>query len=56
MGDPMQLPPTEFFERDVDLDEDEEVERVDEKSILDQALTDFEQEELKWHYRSKMRV
>ena len=54
MGDPMQLPPTEFFERDVDLDEDEEVERVDEKSILDQALTRFRtRRELKWHYRSK---
>jgi len=54
MGDPMQLPPTEFFERDVELDENEEIERVDEKSILDQALTRFRtRRELKWHYRSK---
>lgn len=55
MGDPMQMPPSTTFERDIDIDEeDEDVQIIDEKSILDVALTKFEaRRDLKWHYRSR---
>ena len=46
MGDPMQMPPSSTFERQIDIDEDEEVQTIDEKSILDVALTKFEAKEI----------
>ena len=50
----MQMPPSSTFERQIDIDEDEEVQTIDEKSILDVALTKFEaRRDLKWHYRSR---
>lgn len=57
VGDPEQLPPTDFFRRfdyqDVDGDEDEE-EFVDSESILDLALRTFHPvRQLRWHYRSR---
>lgn len=55
VGDPMQLPPTTFFDAvrdEPDLDE-EELE-VDTESVLDLALGSFRpSRELLWHYRSK---
>jgi len=56
VGDPMQLPPTSFFDRVdrvVDDDVDEE-ELIDNESILDLALTEFRPaRDLRWHYRSR---
>ena len=56
VGDPMQLPPTSFFDR-VDRapsDEIDEQEIVDNESILDLALAEFRPaRELRWHYRSR---
>jgi hypothetical protein len=56
VGDPMQLPPTSFFDR-VDRvidDEIDEEEIVDNESILDLALAEFRPARtLRWHYRSR---
>ena len=56
VGDPMQLPPTSFFDS-VEVDDgtsDEEQFDVDSESVLDQALARFRpHRELRWHYRSK---
>jgi hypothetical protein len=56
VGDPMQLPPTSFFDR-VDRmldDEMDEEEIVDNESILDLALAEFRPaRSLRWHYRSR---
>ena len=54
MGDPMQLPPTSFYEREDDAEESEDFERLEEKSILDLALSRIStRRDLKWHYRSR---
>jgi very-short-patch-repair endonuclease len=56
VGDPMQLPPTSFFDRVDRLldDEIEEEEIVDNESILDLALAEFRPaRSLRWHYRSR---
>ena len=56
VGDPMQLPPTSFFDRGDRLIEDEidEEEIVDNESILDLALAEFRpSRSLRWHYRSR---
>jgi superfamily I DNA and/or RNA helicase len=58
-GDPKQLPPSVFFERALDVDEDEGEEdktfSVEEhESILDVASTLYQPiRQLKWHYRSR---
>ncbi|MGQ0663655.1 MAG: DUF4011 domain-containing protein [Pseudomonadota bacterium] len=56
VGDPMQLPPTSFFDR-VDRAPDDEIDEqeiVDNESILDLALAEFRPaRELRWHYRSR---
>jgi len=53
VGDPMQLPPTAFFER-VDAFDDEQLQDLEEESILDMALATFyPYRNLNWHYRSK---
>ncbi len=53
VGDPMQLPPTAFFER-IDAFDDEEQLDLDEESILDMALAAFYPfRHLCWHYRSR---
>jgi very-short-patch-repair endonuclease len=53
VGDPMQLPPTAFFNRVDTLDEDLE-EDVEDESILDRALASYSPyRELRWHYRSR---
>jgi superfamily I DNA and/or RNA helicase len=56
VGDPMQLPPTSFFDRGDRMMEDEidEEEIVDNESILDLALAEFRpSRSLRWHYRSR---
>jgi very-short-patch-repair endonuclease len=57
VGDPMQLPPTTFFDATQDDSRevrDEEELDVDTESILDMALSSFRPpRQLRWHYRSK---
>jgi very-short-patch-repair endonuclease len=57
VGDPKQLPPTDFFNR-VDgagsSADDEEYEDIDDESILEGCQKAFRQvRRLKWHYRSR---
>lgn len=59
VGDPRQLPPTNFFQTMTQDDRsilDEEGEDSSEESIIDEVLSkayDIEEIPLKWHYRSK---
>lgn len=56
VGDPMQLPPTNFFRTAFDIDEDDEDEKSTiflTESILDQALNALPRCHLRWHYRSR---
>lgn len=56
VGDPMQLPPTSFFDRaDHFIGTEEEAEEIiDSESILDLALATYRPaRELRWHYRSR---
>ncbi|WP_078549263.1 DUF4011 domain-containing protein [Litchfieldia alkalitelluris] len=57
-GDDKQLPPTSFFNQQIEVDEefmDEEDEDIyeDFESILDESLQFMPEISLKWHYRSK---
>ncbi len=52
VGDSKQLPPTQFFERLINDNEQETV--LDgQESILDLALCTYQTQRLRWHYRSK---
>lgn len=59
VGDPNQLPPSDFFARVTPVDEggagnDDEADDVDAESILDWSLKTFQTaRRLKWHYRSR---
>lgn len=58
VGDPKQLPPTDFFKtrfnQDVEEDSGEDVDILDDESILDMSLKVFyPARRLKWHYRSR---
>ena len=55
VGDPKQLPPTNFFKRtDDDDEENDEDEILDTESILNECRAAHIQEiHLKWHYRSR---
>lgn len=56
VGDDKQLPPTPFFQKALNQDDDidEENEILDDLSVLDTCLVrGFENRELLWHYRSK---
>lgn len=59
VGDPMQLPPTNFFSRtevsdDEEDDESREDDSIDSQSVLDLALVSFAPaRDLRWHYRSR---
>jgi len=55
VGDPKQLPPTSFFDRISESDEDEESTFLDDtESILEVALKAFpNKRRLRWHYRSQ---
>ena len=56
VGDPMQLPPTTFFDSSADedqLSQDDEID-IDTESILDIAISSYRPfRELRWHYRSR---
>lgn len=49
-GDTKQLPPTSFFQADVETTEDV---REDLDSILEEAVAVLPEKDLRWHYRSK---
>jgi len=55
VGDPKQLPPTSFFDRMSESDDDEEATFLDDtESILEVALKAFpHRRRLRWHYRSQ---
>ena len=56
VGDPKQLPPTNFFDRSAESNtqSDEEVDDIDDESILERCQKVFgEVRRLKWHYRSR---
>ncbi len=52
VGDPKQLPPTQFFERLVN-EEDETTALEGQESILDICLSIYQKGWLRWHYRSE---
>ena len=54
VGDTKQLPPTNFFDKMIGEDADEDVNLSDVESILDAALSPFGGgRTLRWHYRSR---
>jgi len=53
VGDPKQLPPTSFFDRVVDDDEEDPTAIEESESILDATLPMFTARRLRWHYRSQ---
>ena len=53
VGDPKQLPPTNFFNRSDDMEDEDEFYESDMRSILDEARdAGIKEHDLKWHYRS----
>jgi len=53
VGDPKQLPPTSFFDRQINIDTDDETIADNAESILDVAQNCFPNSRLRWHYRSE---
>lgn len=54
VGDPKQLPPTNFFNKVLDEAEDDEmVGMQDSESVLEAVMPMFRTRRLRWHYRSK---
>ena len=53
VGDPKQLPPTSFFDRIVNDDEEDPTALEESESILDATLPMFTARRLRWHYRSQ---
>ena len=54
VGDPKQLPPTDFFNRSNETTADEDFEDIDDESILEVCQKTFREiRRLKWHYRSR---
>ena len=54
VGDPKQLPPSNFFRKNnIDGDEDEVAAVEEQESILDSALGLLPLRRLRWHYRSR---
>ena len=53
VGDPKQLPPTSFFDRQDNIESEEETVIDNQESILDAAMNVFDLRTLKWHYRSR---
>ncbi|MFK3976465.1 DUF4011 domain-containing anti-phage protein Hhe [Shewanella vesiculosa] len=53
VGDPKQLPPTSFFDKAIEVD-DEDITAIEQsESILDVSLPMFNARRLRWHYRSR---
>ncbi|EKD27792.1 MAG: hypothetical protein ACD_79C00572G0001 [uncultured bacterium] len=53
VGDSKQLPPTSFFDRILDGDDDDQFAIEDSESILDATRSMFASRRLRWHYRSQ---
>ncbi len=53
VGDPKQLPPTSFFDRMIDEENDDATAIEESESILDTTLSIFPARRLRWHYRSQ---
>ena len=53
VGDPKQLPPTSFFDRVIDDEEEDPTAIEESESILDATLPMFLARRLRWHYRSQ---
>ena len=53
VGDPKQLPPTNFFNRTIDDEEEEAAVVSEQESILDATEPMFNTRRLRWHYRSR---
>lgn len=55
VGDSKQMPPSNFFNTSLDIDDDDEEtgDITDFESILDLCSTSFPQYRLRWHYRSR---
>lgn len=54
VGDPKQLPPTSFFDKMTNDDQDEDSVALEEsESILETAMPMFRTRRLRWHYRSR---
>lgn len=53
VGDPKQLPPSNFFDRIVNIDDDDPTAIEESESILDATLPIFPGRRLRWHYRSQ---
>lgn len=53
VGDPKQLPPTSFFERVIEDDEEDPTGIEESESILDATRSMFPARRLRWHYRSQ---
>lgn len=54
VGDPKQLPPTAFFQKALNNeDDDEKVALEDSESILESVIPMFKTRRLRWHYRSR---
>jgi len=53
VGDPKQLPPTSFFDKAVDNDEEDSTAIEQSESILDVSFPMFNARRLRWHYRSR---
>jgi superfamily I DNA and/or RNA helicase/very-short-patch-repair endonuclease len=54
VGDPKQLPPTAFFDKLTESeDDDDELSLAQSESILEATASIFSKRRLRWHYRSK---
>lgn len=53
VGDPKQLPPTSFFDRAIEGDDEDPTAIEESESILDATLPMFQARRLRWHYRSQ---
>lgn len=53
VGDPKQLPPTSFFDKSIESEEDDVTAIEQSESILDVSFPMFKARRLRWHYRSR---
>ena len=53
VGDPKQLPPTSFFDKTVENDDEDGTAIEQSESILDVSFPMFKARRLRWHYRSR---
>jgi very-short-patch-repair endonuclease len=53
VGDPKQLPPTSFFDKAIENDDEDTTAIEQSESILDVSFPMFNARRLRWHYRSR---